>query len=35
MDALQYFWTGSPDKHVRVMEIEAYGGEEDLDIMGL
>ena len=27
---LQYFWTGSADGHVRAMEIEAYGTEEDI-----
>ncbi len=32
VDALQYLWTGSGDDHVRIMEMEAYLGEEDLEI---
>ena len=30
VEAIRYFWTKSADNHVRIMEIEAYSGSEDL-----
>ena len=30
VESLVYYWAGSPDGHVRLMEIEAYGNREEL-----